>query len=542
VSRREQGAGSGTFRGAVGRRSPKRTALCSLLCLSWPLLSGSPRRLTAQTVDTVVIDNRNVFDRDGDGPGFIARLANALHIRTRPSVIRNTLLVRAGDRYDSARVAESERALRALSVFRMVRVDSTREAGRLAVQVVTADGWSTKPEAAYSSAGGDETWRIAIVEQNLFGTATQLSLGFQRTPDRDVAGLFYLNPHFLARKAALEFRHEDYSDGRRTEWRYGRPFYQTAARQALEVDGEAAKERVLVFRAGLLDSTTQRRAFRLLLVGGFAPYATARDYVRLWFAAQWRREDFAPESTSVFPRSETAAVGAGMEIGHVRFKVLEHFNSYARREDVDLSQILRLGLWAAPRAWGYPGQVAGVGPEVRGQLTAVWHDGFAALRAEGHGVYTAAGLDSGVVRGSLTLASRNLPRQTLIAYLEGGAMRRPRPGREFDLWLEDRGPRLFGAHAFTGTRMVWGAFENRILVADDVWGLLGVGVAPFVDWGGAWYAGEPARLGGDAGVSLRLGPTRSVGGESAEFALGYRFGEGFVGRGWALAVRKGFVF
>ena len=72
---------------------------------------------------------------------------------------------------------------------------------------------------------------------------------------------------------------------------------------------------------------------------------------------------------------------------------------------------------------------------------------------------------------------------------------------------------------------------------------MGVGVAPFLDWGGAWYADEGSRLGGDVGIALRLGPTRAVRGDVGEIALGYRFGEGFrPGSRWAVAVRKGVAF
>jgi len=78
--------------------------------MSLLLLSASPPvRLSAQVIDTVVVVNRNVFDLEADGaaPGFLARLANALHVRTHPWVIRRALLVNPGDPYDSARVAES---------------------------------------------------------------------------------------------------------------------------------------------------------------------------------------------------------------------------------------------------------------------------------------------------------------------------------------------------------------------------------------------------------------------------------------------------
>lgn len=118
-------------------------------------------------------------------------------------------------------------------------------------------------------------------------------------------------------------------------------------------------------------------------------------------------------------------------------------------------------------------------------------------------------------------------------------MHRPKPGAEFDLWFDQRGPRLYGAHAFTGTRMTWLAFEDRILVAEDLWGMVGLGLAPFVDYGGAWYENEGARVGGDVGLALRFGPTRAVRGDAGELAVGYRFG---AGTGWAIALRRGFNF
>jgi len=147
--------------------------------------------------------------------------------------------------------------------------------------------------------------------------------------------------------------------------------------------------------------------------------------------------------------------------------------------------------------------------------------------------------DSVRVAGALTIASQDLRNQTLVFHVEGAALRRPKPGAEFDLWSSQNGPRVFGIHQFTGTRMVWLALEDRLLVTDDLWGLMGVGVAPFLDYGGAWYADEPARVGGAVGLSLRIGPTRAVRGDVAEFAAGYRFGKGFTGSRWGFAIRKG---
>ena len=508
------------------------------------LTAGPPVRLSGQspavTIDTIIIVNRNVFDlQEADAPSFIARLANRLHARTRAGVIRGTLLVNPGDRYDSARVAESERALRNLNVFSRVRIDTTRLDGRLALRVATTDGWSTKPQIGYSSAGGDVTWMVGLVEDNLLGTATSFTAVYNKTPDRRTFDLGHVNPHFFSRRGWLQAKYSNKSDGNRGTWLVGVPFYETAARRAFTTDGEAASERVLVFRDGDTSAIVERRALRVGIAAGFAPHATSAGYLRLWLAGQWRREDFAPEGTTVFPRSVFGTVGAGMDVGHVRFQVLERFNSYARREDVDVSQVLHVGVWAAPRAWGYPSGQAGVGPEVSAQIAAPWRRGFAVLWAAANGVLTAGLPDSGRVAGGLTVATQNLGNQTLVLHVEGAALRRPKPGAEFDLWNSQNGPRVFGIHQFTGTRRVWLALEDRLLVADDLWGLMGVGVAPFLDYGGAWYADEPARLGGAVGMSLRIGPTRAVRGDVAEFAVGYRFGKGFTGSRWGLAIRKG---
>src|SRR4029077_17539589 len=140
-----------------------------------------------------------------------------------------------------------------------------------------------------------------------------------------------------------------------------------------------------------------RRAFAVGVTAGWATHATTRDFVRLFASGRWRREDFDSTDTGLFPRSVFGTVGAGLDVGHVRFQVLERFNSYARREDVDVSQLFHLGVWAAPRAWGYPSGQAGVGPELSAQVAAPWRGGFAVLQAAANGVFTTGRPDSGRV-------------------------------------------------------------------------------------------------------------------------------------------------
>src|SRR4051794_30186710 len=154
--------------------------------LVW-LAVGPSGRLAAQTdsphqtIDTIIIENGNVFDRDDAAPDWVAHLANGLHMRTRQWVIRRRLLLNRGDPFDKARVEESERSLRTLGVFRSVRVDTVRSPeGALAVRAVTSDGWSTQPQASFTSVGGDKSWDVGFIERNFLGTATELALIYGR--------------------------------------------------------------------------------------------------------------------------------------------------------------------------------------------------------------------------------------------------------------------------------------------------------------------------------------------------------------------------
>ncbi|HXV86618.1 MAG TPA: hypothetical protein VD793_07955, partial [Gemmatimonadales bacterium] len=216
-----------------------------------------------------------------------------------------------------------------------------------------------------------------------------------------------------------------------------------------------------------------------------------------------------------------------------------HLNGFAREEDVDLSTRVRVALWAAPSALGYA--AGGVGPvlEARSGLTL----GGLILRArvEAHVLVAGGELDSGRVRGSLIGALRLLPRQATVFYVHGESRRRLPVGSEVDLG-HGIGPRAFRSHAFSGTRGAWGTLEHRWFVWDELAGIMGLGVAGFVDYGGAWYTDQAARHGGDAGVGLLIGATRASGTNVGRVDLAYRFGQGWTGRRWLVSVGRTVVY
>lgn len=518
---------------------PARVA--AALTLALVAAEAAPRQLPGQAIDTIVVSVHNVFDHEPSAPALLARLANAFHATTRPWVIRRALLFGAGSAYDSARVVESERALRRLNVFRSVKLDISRLDGRLAVRAETADGWSTVPQVGYGTSAGSVQWEAGVIEENLLGTATEFGVDYKSNPDRHELVLRFAHPSLLVRHDIAVAEYLDRSDGTQSNWIYGVPFYESATPRALTTDGEMANDRVLVFRDGILAASPQRHALRFTVTTGLASSASSSGFTRLLLAASWRREDFGADATAPVPYTAVGTVGIGLDMGRTRLRVVQNLNSFARREDADISDRLNLGVWAAPRSFGYQLGHDGTGLAAAIQAGGSWPGGFGVARAAADGVYGKAGLDSARVTSQLTAVQFATPAQIVVLHAEAGALRLEKPGDEFDLWTYNNGPRLFSAHTFTGNRMFSAALEDRIALRSDFLGLLDVGLAPFVDYGGAWYADESPRLAADAGASLRLGLTRGSSGDVVEYAVGYRFGDPAVGRGWALTIRSAII-
>jgi len=235
----------------------------------------------------------------------------------------------------------------------------------------------------------------------------------------------------------------------------------------------------------------------------------------------------------------TGVVGVFGEMNRARYKVVTHYNGFARNVDVDLSSRISMTAWLAPAAFGY--EETGVGAALGIQTGISLGPGFATLQANANALFNSAGVDSGQAWVGLTVATLPFSRNATVFHIEAGAQRGIAFGAEYDIG-HGLGPRAFGPHSFTGTRMIWGTLEHRAFMIDEVLGLLGIGFAAFVDYGGAWFDDEPRRLGGDVGFGLRIGATRATGPNVGRLDLAYKFGEGFDGNRWVVSFGRGFAF
>jgi hypothetical protein len=502
---------------------PVAVLLCPVQLLTAQTTVDSSPPNPELVIHRVQLQRRDIFDPNERS--WLARLANGLHIRTRAPVIRREVLLRPGEPYDSALVAESERNLRALGIFRRVQIDSVRtDSGR------------------FRSTGGEVAFTIGMIETNLLGTASQAALRYRNDPDRSSIAVGFRRRRLFAGTVGLGLQYENRSDGRVAGMALEQPFFAQTSRRAFRLETEDRKERVLRFREGLEPARdTLNRRFTLVRgSAAWAVHASTSGFLRAGVSAQVRRDDTVRVgATGAFPRTVTSSFGPYVVWNRARFLVTRGYAGFAREEDVDIGTTVRLGLQVAPGPFGY--ERSGLGPEVSGRVGAKLPAGFAYIDALANGLYTTAGLDSGSVQLAGTVVLQPNARHVAVLHLEGGWLKDPVPGEEFDLGL-GTGPRAFGSHAFTGDRLVFATAEYRYTLIEDLAGLAGIGIAGFVDHGGAWYAGSPKRLGWDAGVGLRVGASRSTDTPALRFDLAHRFANDVEDAGWVVTVGKGFAF
>jgi hypothetical protein len=514
--------------------------------LAAPLAAQTPAvdsvtGLPIPVIDSVVILRDDVFNKDEFG--VVGNTMRALHVTTRERVVRREVLLAVGAPYDSALAAETARNLRRLGIFRRVLIDTLRVEDKLLLRVHTQDGWSTSIIIDISAAAGQTTFAFGVSEVNFLGAGAVAGARYRNTPDRTSWLLAYRQPRLIANRIGITAQADVRSDGRSLLGTIGQPFFSLSSRWAYGLEANNFDGDVLRFRDGNpTASDTLRRRYALLRGDvAHALSASPRGYVRVGLLGQVRRDDFVPQPIEgqPFPRTVTGAVGPYVEWSRARFTVTRNTETFLREEDQSLSLNLRLGVLAAPRAFGY--ERDGLGLALSGSAGARVPTGLLRLEGGLSGLVDDVGLDSAtaVIRGRVLLQPGR--RHSIVAGGFSGWQKNQLPGAEFDIGLS-YGLRAYPLHAFTGDRAWLAGAEYRFTVADDLWRVLGVALGAFAEAGGAWYDGEVRRTGADVGFGIRLGPSRLASGDMFRLDVAYRFeGAGFDS-GWSLVLGRGLSF
>jgi hypothetical protein len=185
-------------------------------------------------IGEVIIDNGDVFDPSIPAENHaIFRLANRLHIETRPNVIRDQLLFKPGDPFKAHLLRESERILRANNYLFDARITPVRiHDGAVDLIVHTKDVWTLNPGVSFGRSGGENSSGFQFEESNLLGTGRSIMLGYDQDVDRNSRQIRYVDPHFRGTWNELRLAYADNSDGKLRQVSYKQPFYSLATAHA----------------------------------------------------------------------------------------------------------------------------------------------------------------------------------------------------------------------------------------------------------------------------------------------------------------------
>jgi hypothetical protein len=188
-------------------------------------------------IGEVFVYPENIFNlEDPEENRGLYRLANKLHIRTRPDVIRQQLLFESGDPYSERLLNESERILRSARYLydASVRPIAYRD-GLVDVAVTTRDVWTLNPGLSFTRHGGKNTAGVELEELNLLGTGTDLSIAQKSGVDRDSTLIEYKDRHVFDSWVSVQAGYANNSDGSVRALDIGHPFYALDTRWAAGV-------------------------------------------------------------------------------------------------------------------------------------------------------------------------------------------------------------------------------------------------------------------------------------------------------------------
>jgi len=462
---------------------------------------------------------QDIFDtRDPKEDKALFRLANRLHIRTRPAVVRRELLFATGQPLVARRIEETERLLRANRYFYDVQIRPRAvHDGVVDIDVLTRDTWSFDPGISVGRAGGENSSGFQLSEYNLLGGGVAVSLGHSNDVDRSSNEFEVASPRAFGTWVSLAYSHARNSDGRRDAASAVRPFYALDATWAAGVSGAHDDRIDALYNGGNVASQYRHRSTQAEMFGGWSAGRVEGWVQRYSLGLSLQDDAFAAEPGLAAPPQ--LPIDQRLVSPFVRYERLEdHYQTELNRNLIGRPEFFALG-WAASAQLGWASTALGSsqntllysGSVNRGfQLPA---DRMLTTSLSLHGQW----FDGRVQRLQVGAGARyyvpQSPRWLFYAAASGDALARPQP-QDALLLGGDNGLRGYPLRYQSGDRRVLFTLEERFYTDIYLWRLFRIGGALFVDAGRAWGGqntnlGDPGWL-GDAGFGLRFVSARSA--------------------------------
>jgi hypothetical protein len=238
-----------------------------------PMPSFAQLESRGARIGTVTVESQNIFDLDDPSENnSLFRLANAVHVRTRPEVIRRLLLFKTGDPLTVQAIDETERIMRANHfIYDVVISPVSIHDGIVDIGITTRDTWSLDLTGRYARSGGTNTTAFGILDYNFLGTGTKL--GLSQTSDVDRHGTEFIASYGQAFDGwtSLSYAQARYSDGDRASASITRPFYSLDTRWAAGASWDRWNRIESIYNAGDTTAKYRHRSEVSEIFGGWSP-------------------------------------------------------------------------------------------------------------------------------------------------------------------------------------------------------------------------------------------------------------------------------
>lgn len=471
------------------------------------------------TIGEVRIVTDNIFDLDDPKENNVLfRAANALHIRTRPSVIASTLLFKSGEPLSVRLVEESERLLRGNRYIYDVRIRPFAWHDGIAdIEVRTRDTWTLDPGISFGRSGGINTGGVQLKEYNLLGTGTSLGLSRKKDADRVSTVFDISHNHLFDGWTTARYSHSSLDDGSAQSFGLERPFYALDTRWAAGASLSERDQVESIYNAGEVIGEYRHRAKDMETYAGWSRGLIDGWTRRVSVGLSYRDDAYEREPGLIPPASlpEDATLAGPF----VRFEVIEDgYERFKNRNQIERPEYFQTGfssslqvgrsmqgLGASRDAWLYAASIGdGVVPH---------GDHILVASATLSGQYSDGRVEHRKAGGMLQYYVPQAHRFLFFASATADAV----PGADVSEMLllgGDNGLRGYPLRYQSGERRALFTIEERGYTDWYPFRLFRVGGAVFFDVGRAW-GGDVANTGDagwlkDVGFGLRLLSARSA--------------------------------
>ena len=484
-----------------------------------PIPSFRELEAAGAIIGEIRINNQNIFNlEDPRENNALFRLANQLHIRTRPSVVRQSLLFNSGEPLSARLIEESERLLRGNNYIYDVRIQPVAyRDGFVDIEVTTRDTWTLDPGFNFSRQGGSNTSGLTLKEHNLLGTG--IAIGVGRTSDVDRTGREYFisQNHVFGGWTNFEYKHGTFDDGNSDSFRLDRPFYALDTRWAAGVSAATGQRIDSIYSGSNIIGQYRHASDQGEIYGGWS-----RGLVNGWahrYSIGLQYQDDVYSTDPSLPAPPQVPSNLTLVAPFFRYEVVEdEFTKVKNRNQIERVEYFELGVHSRLQL--------GRATTALGSTRDLWlysatvSDGFALSRndnllvsAYANGRYGSDGGERQFYGGMGKYYRQQGGRGLFFTSISADTIANGEPSDQL-LLGGDSGLRGYPLRYQTGTNRVLLSLEQRGYGDWYPFRLFRIGGAVFYDYGRAWggvnqNTVNPGWL-SDVGIGLRILNDRSA--------------------------------